>query len=1809
MADTVKEDERLATAVKAWRESLILLSGRNRLLNYRPTRSSTLEFTGATADEVITVVEKGKGVPVVGIVPPAASAAAREAAGEEDLEAQALDVIEDFAYDAFSDHLFVNKTQRDVDRGLKTLAATASREFLDRGLSILYLALGSLHWKEANGDARVSPLVFYPVELRAAGPKQPQRVYPSEEDLVVNPALEIRLREEGITLPNQASIEQLMAEGGMAAVERVVSALPMPKDWKVEPLCVLSAFMFAKEAMFRDLEANEERVLASPLVQALGGSTDEARERLVFAPAEPDDIDTIAPPEQVPLILDADSTQRVAVAAAAEGRSFVLDGPPGTGKSQTIANIIATLAGAGKKVLFVSEKAVALDVVRDRLSSRGLGPLLFELHSHKATRAEVAKSLGQALREKPSIVAASASQGTGRAKELRENLTGYAAAMNERREPAQWTIHEVLGMLAGLPAVDALPRAGTDGGPLNPLKWDEIVDLSAAVSTAWPHLVQGDKHLWRGINVLADLEYDVASARAALEELVTAMDSVAPARADLDLDGTDTWSKLDAVAKHWHSGQDKWRDEAWVATAPAESIAQLTGLLGDADDVLGANRRLTGELGAQWRTQAGIERPKPLSTQTLAVFPVDDDTPLSVTEERSAAVAQWSADITAVQQNANDVAGGLGLHEPRFLGDIGTVRDLADAITREPALQPVWLTQHGLDELLSALDALAAAQETERAAEQSAAEVFHPSIREVDIDPIEERWDGRSGFQQKVFGPARPDSKLVAPHARVKPRMAFRSIATASDWQHAREQLEAESGTVERLLGYVPVDDAAWVSARDTVARCRTVLDRNGDVDTAKLAGSQASEFGWQATKRSIRDLGDKLEHHDALSAQLAAPFDDPSRLISELSTDAENATAEIDALLASTEPFAAGGSRSLADVGRLQNDADDSDAMWWRFDARLGDLAVTFPGLGETVSEGWKAALEERLAWTVALRELTSRVDRRGFLALDGMVWSDALEFAGRRWDAAREKFARHFRGNPYDSELNDADDAESLLADLAADIDGAHAMFEARNHEARLRDLGLADALDALLRSDIDANEIADHIQAITLSTWVAETEAADPRFRSRIPLPRDSMAANFRELDRALVDNAAANVLATAVRRRPSTPSRQTTLIHREAEKKKRHLPVRELIADARDVIQAIHPVFMMSPLAVSQYLPSDIQFDVVIFDEASQVPPGDAINCIYRAGAVIAAGDQKQLPPTSFFAAAQSSDDDIDADEDLANDYESLLDLMKSSGSFTSIGLQWHYRSRHEHLIAYSNNSFYEDRLVTFPGALADVPDAGVKFLKADGVYRRSQGQDNPKEAQFVADRVIHHLDTRPGKSVGVVAMSTAQRDAILNALVMKRTSRPDLDEKFVESRLDGIFVKSLEEVQGDERDVIIMSIGYGPDETGTVYRNFGPINKKGGERRLNVAITRAKELTEVVSSMTAGQIGDMPSGGGRHLRRYLDYAERGPLALAIELGSAGLGTDSPFEDAVIRAIRSWGYDVQPQVGVSGFRIDIGVKHPLAPGVFMLGVECDGAMYHSSRSARDRDRLRHEILEGLGWNLHHIWGTDWYRNRDREEERLRLLLGELETQEVAGRLGRKPARAASPVIEVETQDFDVKARPAWIKDYVPLTGYKLRALDWTDRTNARHLVNFIEAAVDAEGPVHIDQIKARLREHAGMDRINKHALRTIMDAIEAAAVTLDGDFVQRPRTKMTEARLAGPRSLAQVPNAEFRIAVLQVLESQVGANREELALSVSRAFGWLRTSADLTTRVADVVAENVANGTITEADGVLRLTAAD
>lgn len=451
-----------------------------------------------------------------------------------------------------------------------------------------------------------------------------------------------------------------------------------------------------------------------------------------------------------------------------------------------------------------------------------------------------------------------------------------------------------------------------------------------------------------------------------------------------------------------------------------------------------------------------------------------------------------------------------------------------------------------------------------------------------------------------------------------------------------------------------------------------------------------------------------------------------------------------------------------------------------------------------------------------------------------------------------------------------------------------------------------------------------------------------------------------------------------------------------------KKKRHMPIRELIEKTSDAIQSIKPVMMMSPPSVAKFLPRcQGQFDIVIFDEASQLRASEAIGAIARSKQVLVVGDDKQLPPSNFFKLG-GDDGPIALDDGAAIDgIESILDLVEPKADLTST-LRWHYRSRSEDLIDFSNRRFYDHKLITFPGNGSDTLASGLS-MKFDptNVYT-PVAAINRGEARAVAQRVMLHAQESAGSSLGVVAFSVRQRDLILDELESIRKQHPELDDFFSEDRSEPFFVKNLENVQGDERDVIFISIGYGRQEDGKLALLFGPINKEGGERRLNVLVTRAKLAMEVFCNFKADELKlpPKPSQGLVAFRDFLAFAENPHRVLPKE---TGLGAESLFEEQVAEVVKSLGYDIETQVGMSGYRIDIGVRSATKPGSYVLGIECDGASYHSSSSARDRDRLRQNHLESMGWRIHRIWSTDWFQSEP--EDRKRRLREAIEAAQAA------------------------------------------------------------------------------------------------------------------------------------------------------------------------------------------------------------
>ncbi len=445
-------------------------------------------------------------------------------------------------------------------------------------------------------------------------------------------------------------------------------------------------------------------------------------------------------------------------------------------------------------------------------------------------------------------------------------------------------------------------------------------------------------------------------------------------------------------------------------------------------------------------------------------------------------------------------------------------------------------------------------------------------------------------------------------------------------------------------------------------------------------------------------------------------------------------------------------------------------------------------------------------------------------------------------------------------------------------------------------------------------------------------------------------------------------------------------EMALLRNELKKSRRHVPIRQLMRRAGNALRTLMPCFMMSPLSVAQYLePGVLDFDVILMDEASQLKPEHALGAIARAGQMVIVGDPKQLPPTNFFERLeQEEDEEVDEAVQTA---ESILDL--GAHALPTKMLRWHYRARHESLIRFSNQRFYKGQLVVFPSATQGGARQGIGFhFVEDGLFEKGV---NAAEARRVAEAAAHYL-RMDARSVGVAAMNRKQAELITDLLDRMAQDDPVLAKRLNdEDDHEPFFVKNLENVQGDERDVIIISMTYGPaNPGGRVAQRFGPINRDDGWRRLNVLFTRARERMEIFSSMKAHDVvaGKNSKLGVHALHEFLHYAETGNLPQLDDTAERPHEPESPFEEAVLAALRARGYDCVPQVGVDGYYIDIGVRDPEEPGRFILGVECDGARYHSLRSARDRDIIRQKHLENLGWRIHRIWSTDWFRAPERE-----------------------------------------------------------------------------------------------------------------------------------------------------------------------------------------------------------------------------
>lgn len=744
-----------------------------------------------------------------------------------------------------------------------------------------------------------------------------------------------------------------------------------------------------------------------------------------------------------------------------------------------------------------------------------------------------------------------------------------------------------------------------------------------------------------------------------------------------------------------------------------------------------------------------------------------------------------------------------------------------------------------------------------------------------------------------------------------------------------------------------------------------------------------------------------------------------------------------------------------------------------------------------------------------------------------------------------------------------------------------------------------GLVDVAEKASHWEHKSEDLVHAFDLTWYSGLVEQGYAKSPSLQKFDHVKQAHQLDRFRRLDQSSLGHAQTELAKSIWDRMPSiNQPGEMALIRNELNKKRRLMPIRQLIDQAGRAIQCIKPVFMMSPMSIANFLPpGKLEFDVVIFDEASQVKAVDAFGAVLRGRQVIVVGDTRQMPPSDFF----SREIDIDEEENVTSDIESVLSMFRARGAQERY-LSWHYRSRHESLIAVSNVEFYDRKLVIFPSSGTNRHATGLKFRHLpEALYDRGRTRTNRLEAKAVAQAVMMHAANNPELSLGVVAFSMVQRDLIQVEVELMRRNNPEVDAFFNEMHpTEPFFIKNLENVQGDERDVIFISIGYGRNESGRIAKEFGPLNREGGERRLNVLISRAKMGMEVFCNFSADELelDANASHGVRALKHFLKYAETRVLDIPRETDKQA---DSPFELEVLRSLQERGYQVEMQVGTAGYFIDLAVKDPEFPGRYILAIECDGASYHSSRSARDRDRLRQGVLESMGWRFHRIWSTDWFRDSQQVMERTVVAI---DAAMKAIRLD-KPVEVTiktiyAPVIKREAvKDDGLGAAPmAYCKAILPSSKSSTQALH---EVPAERLARLVKSVVDIEAPVHETEVTKRLMDSFGVSRAGNRISDNVGIAIQhghrSGLFHHTGGFLYADKNRTAKVRNRSAlesteRKIELIVPEELDAAILDVVRMGFSISQEAAVSGALDMLGLGRASA------------NIANTMNARIDGLLK-----
>ena len=1536
---------------------------------------------------------------------------------------------------------------------LRKMSSDSRLALEETGMNLLYLAIGFLSWtdrnteNDSNEDFFKAPLLLIPVKIEKDILYKDSQYYSYKisyqgDDLEYNICLAEKLKQDfDIVLPGLDSV--ISDDNGNDDIvsdfspdkyfELVQKVIGKKNKWEVNKEVVLGFFQFSKLRMYKDLNWQENRsLLGNEIIEdlLLGKQTESP----VSSSFDDYPIDKDKKASSIIPVLDADSSQHSFLVNALEGENLVCQGPPGTGKSQTITNLIAAALGEGKTVLFMSEKHAALDVVRRKLEKVNLDDFCLELHSNKANKKLLYNELKKRLDRKFTYPDEIVSK-TNKLEGIKRDLYRYIESLNENIDIIQESVYEVFGKVSKYHQMLSKTVRLQELKPLENIDRDgiktriNILDSLKRSVAQTGHLYKGT---WKGFipkkyaigddDFIKDILLNIIKYIGDTEKVMIQFENISGLKLNHSIGFINSVTTIDT--KILKSVPCDVVNGIITSMNPKchEEIEQFIGLLNSYND---SNQKSTIAL----KNTENINTQKAhdlLSKLTNVVNTFGE----IATSKNLEFVKNMADKLMTIAKSINE--------------DMQKYKIISiDKSKSFKELEKIIKIIHHLKTCPAEIKRVS----YDRCLEEQALDIFNETrMRGKDLKEI------RTALEKSYYINDIPyalstssdmNLKQISITLRKRAKNSFKLFY--SDYRKAKDLCK---GFLKNTKNFLKKDFFCQLGELEEYLNNSKSFQNNlkaqtyfaelfngEETDWAKveaviiwyrklveLCGSKKEAMLYDKNRVNI----DTLPETDTFVKQLEAfssTYEEFLNCSSGLKYSINNPNLndinfeEIPCLLKNISEEIG---QALEDIGSyLYPDHSFLSAResckYLIQSHKLQEKIETYEEVKNILGEDFNGVSTDQvtilntLSWLEDMKKSCLPIEIKGYLksSLLHEKVAEVLVFIQELIESENDLNSTLSELYQY-GEINSKDFYGCSTEEL--DLNGMNNKFrlcieqidllQPWSSYIKLRDdavkLGLECIIEKAESGEIEFEEIDSHFNYVLYKTFATKIVNNNQTLMHFTGNEYEVLRNEFVEADKEIMELQQQktaymieelHVRPDGIKKGRVSQWTEMGLINNEVLKKTRHIPIRKLVERAGNALLALKPCFMMSPLSVAQYIkPGTLTFDLIIIDEASQLKSEDSLGALARGKQIVVVGDSKQLPPSSYFE--HIGEDNIPDDVDPLSGTESILDVC--SRTYNSRMLKWHYRSQHQSLIAFSNNRYYDNRLIVCPSPYDDNAYYGIRYTYVKGATFQSGdgGGRNVMEAEAVAEAIIKHAKEHPKLTLGVGTMNIHQKYEIEERL--ERATKADPVAREAVEKLnqlsDPLFIKNIETIQGDERDVIFISTTYGPDsETKKVFKRFGPINSKGGERRLNVLFTRAKVRMEIFTSMLSTDISldHNSSQGARDLKDFLKYVETGSLPENGRL--TGKEPDSDFEISVANEIKKLGYTISYQVGVSGFFIDIGVHNPKDNKTFMLGIECDGKTYHSSTSARDRDRIREEILRDRGWNIYRIWSTDWFKNR--------------------------------------------------------------------------------------------------------------------------------------------------------------------------------------------------------------------------------